>query len=32
MPYNMTDEEYDQDQFDYYNSYLEDMVDYHTNG
>ncbi len=32
MPYNMTDEEYDQEQFDYYNSYLDDMVDYHTNG
>ena len=24
---NMTDEEYNQDQFDYYNSYLEDMAD-----
>ena len=32
MPYNMTDEEYNQEQFDYYNSYLDDMVDYHTNG
>ena len=32
MPYNVTDEEYNQEQFDYYNSYLEDMVDYHTNG
>ena len=32
MPYNITDEEYNQEQFDYYNSYLDDMVDYHTNG
>ena len=32
MPYNITDEEYDQEQRDYYTSYLEDMVDYHTNG
>ena len=31
MPYNMTDEEYDQEQFDYYNSYLEDQVDTHLN-
>jgi hypothetical protein len=31
MPYNMTDEEYDQEQFDYYNSYLEDLVDIHVN-
>ena len=31
MNYNMTDEEYDQEQFDYYNSYLEDMVDFHIN-
>ena len=32
MPYNVTDEEYNQEQFDYYNSYLEDIVDYHANG
>ena len=32
MLYNIKDEEYNQEQFDYYNSYLEDMVDYHTNG
>jgi len=32
MPYNIKDEEYNQEQFDYYNSYLDDMVDYHTNG
>ena len=31
MPYNMTDEEYNQEQFDYYNSYLEDLVDIHVN-
>ena len=31
MPYNITDEEYDQEQFDYYNSYLEDLVDIHVN-
>ena len=31
MNYNMTDEEYDQEQFDYYNSYLEDLVDFHIN-
>ena len=31
MPYNMTDEEYDQEQFDYYNSYLEDQVDTYIN-
>ncbi len=31
MPYNMTDEEYDQEQFDYYNSYLEDQVETHLN-
>ena len=31
MPYNITDEEYDQEQFDYYNSYLEDLVDFHVN-
>jgi len=28
MPYkDITDEEYNQEQFDYYNSYLEDMAD-----
>ena len=31
MLYNMTDEEYNQEQFDYYNSYLEDLVDIHVN-
>ena len=31
MPYNITDEEYNQEQFDYYNSYLEDMIDCHIN-
>jgi len=31
MNYNMTDEEYDQEQFDYYNSYLEDQVDININ-
>ena len=32
MPYNkLTDEEYNQEQFDYYNSYLEDLVDFHVN-
>ncbi len=31
MPYNITDEEYDQEQFDYYNSYLEDQVDTYIN-
>ena len=32
MPYNkLTDEEYNQEQFDYYNSYLEDKVDTHLN-
>jgi len=30
MPYNITDEEYNQEQHDYYASYLEDMVDYHN--
>ena len=29
---DIIDEEYDQEQHDYYASYLEDMVDYHTNG
>ena len=28
---NLTDEEYNQEQFDYYNSYLEDQVDCHLN-
>ena len=28
---NITDEEYNQEQHDYYASYLEDMVDYHVN-
>ena len=28
---NITDEEYNQEQFDYYNSYLEDLVEYHVN-
>ena len=32
MLYNIKDEEYNQEQFDYYNSYLDDMIDYHTNG
>jgi len=33
MPYkDITDEEYNQEQHNYYASYLEDMVDYHTNG
>jgi len=27
----LNDEEYNQEQFDYYNSYLEDMVDFHIN-
>jgi len=31
MPYNTKDEEYNQEQFDYYNSYLEDLVDTHIN-
>ena len=31
MNYNMTDEEYDQEQFDYYNSYLEDQIDININ-
>ena len=31
MPYNITDEEYNQEQHDYYASYLEDVVDYHIN-
>ena len=31
MPYNIKDEEYNQEQFDYYNSYLEDLVDIHVN-
>jgi hypothetical protein len=28
---DITDEEYNQEQHDYYNSYLEDIVDYHVN-
>ncbi len=28
---NITDEEYNQEQHDYYNSYLEDMIDCHIN-
>ena len=32
MPYkDIIDEEYNQEQFDYYNSYLEDQVDTHLN-
>ena len=31
MLYNTKDEEYNQEQFDYYNSYLEDQVDTHLN-
>ena len=31
MHYNITDEEYNQEQFDYYNSYLEDQVDININ-
>ena len=31
MNYNTKNEEYNQEQFDYYNSYLEDMVDFHIN-
>ena len=32
MPYDkLTDEEYNQEQNDYYASYLEDVVDYHIN-
>jgi len=31
MNYNITDEEYDQEQFDYYNSYLEDQIDININ-
>ena len=33
MPYkDMTSEEYNQEQHDYYASYLEDIVDCHING
>ena len=33
MPYReLTDEEYNQEQHDYYASYLEDIVDCHING
>ena len=28
---DIIDEEYNQEQFDYYNSYLEDLVDFHVN-
>ena len=28
----LKNEEYNQEQFDYYNSYLEDQVDYYING
>jgi len=31
MNYNITDEEYNQEQFDYYNSYLEDQIDININ-
>jgi hypothetical protein len=31
MNYNIKDEEYNQEQFDYYNSYLEDQVDININ-
>ena len=31
MLYNTKDEDYNQEQFDYYNSYLEDLVDFHVN-
>ena len=31
MLYNIIDEEYNQEQFDYYNSYLEDQVDININ-
>ena len=31
MLYNIKDEEYNQEQFDYYNSYLEDQVDININ-
>ena len=30
MNEKLTKEEYNQEQFEYYNSYLEDMVDYHV--
>jgi hypothetical protein len=32
MNEKLTNEEYNQEQFDYYNSYLEDQVDYYING
>ena len=33
MPYiKLTNEEYNQEQHDYYASYLEDQVDYNING
>ena len=31
MDKELTNEEYNQEQFDYYNSYLEDLVDFHVN-
>ena len=31
MNEELTNEEYNQEQFDYYNSYLEDQVDCHLN-
>jgi len=31
MNYNIKDEEYNQEQFDYYNSYLEDQIDININ-
>ena len=32
MNEELTNEEYNQEQFDYYNSYLEDQVGYYING
>ena len=32
MNEKLINEEYNQEQFDYYNSYLEDQVDYYING
>ena len=32
MNEKLTNEEYNQEQFDYYNSYLEDQVEFHING
>ena len=31
MEEKLTNEEYNQEQFDYYNSYLEDQIGIHTN-